>query len=199
MKNICILTVPRSASTYYQRYLSVKYNLYDCSEEFENININHPYIVKCMLSELLKNPWKQSILNECEVHLLLPRKDKVDQILSNIIPWYKNDIENKYVECWGVTADCTREDVINYFENMKVPHSFVEEKINFIILQMIAIEHWKTYDKKISYEQVLNLPKIEWDMNWDHQIFRSKMDKLKYLEEPEKSLKLVEDTCSLLT
>lgn len=201
-KNILIVSVPRTASTYYQRAMAQEHNLIDAGEKLETINeINRirqkPYIAKVMYMLLGREiVHYQNIIKECEIHVLSPREDMVDHIMSNLITWYKQKTDG-YGEYWSVEYDRDRNEVLNNFGDIRVPYNYVTNISSLLLMHAHALGKMTHYDKKITFEEVIGL-KLHTYPN--HKVFESREDKMIYFKEPEKTLEYLEalTSCHLL-
>ena len=96
-KNILVITAPRTASTFYVKWLCKYHQLNELGEELWKVrqynartldpNIvdykKDGYVAKVFFEGLIHNPVEyRNIIKESQVHLLLPREDKIDQVLS---------------------------------------------------------------------------------------------------------------------
>ena len=60
-----------------------------------------------------------------------------------------------------------------------------------ILFQLKLLNQWTRYDYKTSFDEV-----IKREDKWKHKIFDSFQSKLKYLEEPEKTIEYLEKICN---
>ena len=198
--NVLIVTVARCASTFYQHDIAIKRKIKNFGEQMV---VPNKSVVKVRLDKLFMYPdFYFPLLDSCEVHILFPRNNLVDHMLSNIIPLYKNslaELKNDNDErdagktWWNILpGKTTRDDVLSHFDNMKVPHSFVLQCSGGILFQLKLLNQWTRYDYKTSFDEV-----IKGKDKWEHKIFDSFESKLKYLEEPEKTIEYLEKICNL--
>jgi|TARA_B110000259_G_scaffold184942_1_gene232942 hypothetical protein len=201
-KNILIVSVPRTASTYYQRAMAQEHNLIDAGEKLETINsiyrsdIN-PYIAKVMFLKLGRYiVHYQDIIKECEIHVLAPREDMVDHIMSNLLMQYKQQTDG-YGEYWSVSYDRDKNKVLNNLGDIKVPYEYVTDVSAYHLMQARTLGKMTQYDKKITFEEVIGLQLHTYP---NHKVFESREDKMRYFEEPEKTLEYLEalTSCHLL-
>jgi len=194
--NVLILTVARCASTFYQHHVSIEKKLKNWGEQ---MIVPDEAVIKVRLDKFFTYPdFYFPLLDSSEVHILFPRNDLVDHMLSNIIPLYKNSLTSASELKAGVTwwnirpGKTTKTDVLSHFDNIKVPHSFVLKCSNGILFQLKLLNQWTRYDYKTSFDEV-----IKREDKWEHKIFDSLQSKLKYLEEPEKTIEYLEKICNL--
>ena len=89
-KNVLIVTVARCASSFYQEQIAIERKIINFGEKKL---VPNKSIVKVRLDKFFTDPdFYFPLLDSCEVHLLCPRTDLVDHMLSNIIPLYKNSL-----------------------------------------------------------------------------------------------------------
>ncbi len=193
--NVLILTVARCASTFYQHHIAIERKIKNLGEQ---MIVPNKSIVKVRLDKFFMYPdFYFPLLDSCEVHILFPRNDLVDHMLSNIIPLYKNSLaeleEHEAGETWWniIPGKTTKTDVLSHFDNIKVPYSFVLKCSSGILFQLKLLNQWTRYDYKTSFDEV-----IKREDKWKHKIFDSFQSKLKYLEEPEKTIKYLEKICN---
>ncbi len=193
--NVLILTVARCASSFYQHHIAIERKLENLGEQMIVPNVS---VIKVRLDKFFTYPdFYFPLLDSCEVHILFPRNDLVDHMLSNIIPLYKNSLANinNYeadVTWWNIRPDeTTKTDVLSHFDNMKVPFSFVLQCSGNILFQLKLLNQWTRYDYKFSFEQIISK-----QSQFEHKIFDSFESKLKYLEEPEKTIEYLEKICN---
>ena len=74
---------------------------------------------------------------------------------------------------------------------MKVPFSFVLQYSSNILFELKMLNQWTRYDYKTSFDEV-----IKRKDKWKHKIFDSLQSKLKYLEEPKKTIEYLEKICN---
>ena len=204
--NVLILTVARCASTFYQHHIAIEKKLENLGEQ---MIVPNKSVIKVRLDKFFLYPdFYFPLLDSCEVHILFPRNDLVDHMISNIIPLYKNslaELENDNDErdagktWWNIRpGKTTKTDVLLHFDNIKVPHSFVLKCSSGILFQLKLLNQWTRYDYKTSFDEIIQpgffFPKIE--DKWEHKIFDSLESKLKYLEEPEKTIEYLEKICN---
>tara|TARA_Y100000022_G_scaffold168229_1_gene153305 strand:+ start:33 stop:635 length:603 start_codon:yes stop_codon:yes gene_type:complete len=193
--NVLILTVARCASTFYQHHIAIERNIKNLGEQ---MIVPNKSVVKVRLDKFFMYPdFYFPLLDSCEVHILFPRNDLVDHMLSNIIPLYKNSLaeleEREAGETWWNIrpGKTTKTDVLSHFDNIKVPYSFVLKCSSGILFQLKLLNQWTRYDYKTSFDEV-----IKREDKWKHKIFDSFQSKLKYLEEPEKTIEYLEKICN---
>ena len=193
--NVLIFTVARCASTFYQHHIAIERKLENLGEQMIVPNAS---VIKVRLDKFFMYPdFYFPLLDSCEVHILLPRNNLVDHMLSNIIPLYKNSLtqleEREAGDTWWNISPgkTTKTDVLSHFNNFKVPYSFVLKCSSNILFQLKLLNQWTRYDYKISFNQV-----IKREDEWEHKIFDSFESKLKYLEEPEKTIEYLEKICN---
>ena len=193
--NVLILTVARCASTFYQHHIAIERKIKNLGEQ---MIVPNKSIVKVRLDKFFMYPdFYFPLLDSCEVHILFPRNDLVDHMLSNIIPLYKNSLaeleEREAGETWWNIrpGKTTKTDVLSHFDNIKVPYSFVLKCSSGILFQLKLLNQWTRYDYKTSFDEV-----IKREDKWKHKIFDSFQSKLKYLEEPEKTIEYLEKICN---
>ena len=193
--NVLILTVARCASTFYQHHIAIEKKLKNLGEQ---MIVPNKSVVKVRLDKFFMYPdFYFPLLDSCEVHILFPRNDLVDHMLSNIIPLYKNSLaeleEREAGETWWNIrpGKTTKTDVLSHFDNIKVPYSFVLKCSSGILFQLKLLNQWTRYDYKTSFDEV-----IKREDKWKHKIFDSFQSKLKYLEEPEKTIEYLEKICN---
>ena len=193
--NVLIFTVARCASTFYQHHIAIERNLENLGEQ---MIVPDTSVIKVRLDKFFTYAdFYFPLLDSCEVHVLLPRNNLVDHMLSNIIPLYKNSLtqleerEAGYT-WWNISpGKTTKTDVLSHFNNIKVPYSFVLKCSSNILFQLKLLNQWTRYDYRISFDQV-----IKREDEWEHKIFDSFESKLKYLEEPEKTIEYLEKICN---
>tara|TARA_B100002019_G_scaffold151499_1_gene130475 strand:- start:3061 stop:3663 length:603 start_codon:yes stop_codon:yes gene_type:complete len=193
--NVLILTVARCASTFYQHHIAIERKIKNLGEQ---MIVPNKSVVKVRLDKFFMYPdFYFPLLDSCEVHILFPRNDLVDHMLSNIIPLYKNSLaeleEREAGETWWNIrpGKTTKTDVLSHFDNIKVPYSFVLKCSSGILFQLKLLNQWTRYDYKTSFDEV-----IKREDKWKHKIFDSFQSKLKYLEEPEKTIEYLEKICN---
>ena len=193
--NVLILTVARCASTFYQHHIAIERKIKNLGEQ---MIVPNKSVVKVRLDKFFMYPdFYFPLLDSCEVHILFPRNDLVDHMLSNIIPLYKNSLaeleEREAGETWWNIrpGKTTKTDVLSHFDNIKVPYSFVLKCSSGILFQLKLLNQWTRYDYKTSFYEV-----IKREDKWKHKIFDSFQSKLKYLEEPEKTIEYLEKICN---
>lgn len=193
--NVLILTVARCASTFYQHHIAIERTIKNLGEQ---MIVPNKSVVKVRLDKFFMYPdFYFPLLDSCEVHILFPRNDLVDHMLSNIIPLYKNSLaeleEREAGETWWNIrpGKTTKTDVLSHFDNIKVPYSFVLKCSSGILFQLKLLNQWTRYDYKTSFDEV-----IKREDKWKHKIFDSFQSKLKYLEEPEKTIEYLEKICN---
>ena len=195
-KNVLILTIARCASSFYQHQIATERKITNFGEDMV---IPNKSVVKVRLDKFFMYPdFYFPLLDSCEVHVLSPREDLVDHMVSNIIPLYKNSLASiseleAGVTWWNIQpGQTTREEVLSYFNNIKVPFSFVLESSSNILFQLKLLNQWTRYDYKVSFEQIISK-----QSEFEHKIFDSLQSKLKYLEEPDRTIKYFEKICNL--
>ena len=224
-KNILVITAPRTASTFYVKWLCKHHHLNELGEElwkvkeYNNRTLDanlygvdyskHGYVAKTFFDGLIFKPSEyRDIIRESQVHVLLPRQDRIDQVLSFLIPLYKNELteherdwENETGPVWwNVQTDVepeknvSREDVLKHFEDMQVPLDFVKDRAPLFVRDMWAVEQWRFYDKRITFEEVTSL-----SLEQDFKLFKSREDKMKYFEQPFETLEYIGSLCNFLT
>ena len=193
--NILIVTVARCASTFYQHHIAIERKLENLGEQMIAPDGS---VIKVRLDKFFTHPdFYFPLLDSCEVHILFPRNDLVDHMVSNIIPLYKNSLTSVSeleagVTWWNIRPNqTTREEVLSHFNNMKVPFSFVLQYSSNILFELKMLNQWTRYDYKTSFDEV-----IKRKDRWKHKIFDSLQSKLKYLEEPEKTIEYLEKICN---
>ena len=84
--------------------------------------------------------------------------------------------------------------MLKHFEDMQIPLDFVKDRAPLLVRDMWAVEQWRFYDKRITFEEVTRL-----SLEQDFKLFKCREDKMKYLEQPLETLEYIGSLCNFLT